>query len=418
MWSPLVTLWYLIWQRLQPRHTLEAVVADARRGGADRLAPKGKKPSRKIKSRATTAFSDARQRLPLTWLQDCFVRLARQLRAAGEPLAVEVLDGSTIRLRPHGDIPRDFPPHRTRARQSYWCVARVLVSFCARTGVATGALLASLHQSEQALAVQLLLAADRLVLYVGDRNFGVWRVVRAASQSGGHALVRLTGQRARRLFGKKRLPGYLDQPCLWAPTAHDQVDKGLTKAPVDGRLLVIKAARPGCRPVVLYLFTTLTDAQTYPPQRLWEIYGWRWQAELNFRALKDTLEMDQATAQSADMVRKEFYAGLMAYNLVRGLMAAAAAQTGGRPAELSFAKVRLLLAAVITELWMKDMAPTAARQRLQWLLAEAAAARLPRRAKPRPSEPRAQYYEPQVFPKMKGSRAAMRRKLKNHPAKS
>ena len=102
---------------------------------------------------------------------------------------------------------QDFPPHRTRARQSYWCVARVLVSFCARTGVATGALLASLHQSEQALAVQLMLADDRLVLYVGDRNFGVWRVVRAASQSGGHALVRLTGQRARRLFGKKRLPG-------------------------------------------------------------------------------------------------------------------------------------------------------------------------------------------------------------------
>ncbi len=284
--------------------------------------------------------------------------------------------------------------------------------------MATGALLGSVHQSEQALAVQLMLSASRLVLYLGDRNFGGGRGVRAASQGGGHALVRLTGQRARRLFGKKCLPGFLDQSCLWAPTARDQVDKGLIKAPVAGRLIVIKAARPGYRPVVLYLFTTLTDMPTYPPKRLLEMYGWRWQAELNFRALKDTLEMDQSTAPSADMVRKEFYAGLMAYNLVRGLMATAAEHAGCRPTALSFATARGLLAAVLTELWMKDLSMAAAQHRLRWLLAEAAAARLPRRAKLRPSEPRAQYYEPEVFPKMRGSRAEMRRKLKKCRAKS
>ncbi|MGA2248740.1 MAG: hypothetical protein ABSH48_27615, partial [Verrucomicrobiota bacterium] len=82
------------------------------------------------------------------------------------------------------------------------------------------------------------------------------------------------------------------------------------------------------------------------------MYGWRWQAELNFRTVKDTMEMDQSEAKSADLVRKEFYAGLMAYNLVRGLMTAAAGQTVGRPSQLSFAKVRLQLATVILELGM------------------------------------------------------------------
>lgn len=67
LWVPLVTLWYLIWQWLQPKHTREAAVLDARRGGADRLCAKTKRLSRGIKSKATTAYSDARQRMPLDW---------------------------------------------------------------------------------------------------------------------------------------------------------------------------------------------------------------------------------------------------------------------------------------------------------------------------------------------------------------
>jgi hypothetical protein len=419
VWLPVITLWYFIWQWLQPHHTLEAVVTDARRGGADRLCPKAKRLSKGIKSKATTAYSNARQRLPLEWLRGCFLKVAAHLTVLGgwrsQTLPIELLDGSTKRLRPHDDIPIVFPPHRTRRQKSYWCVARVLVSFCAATGIAVGALIASIHVSEQALAVQLMLEAAKPVLYIGDRNFGVWRVMRAAVQSGGHGLVRLTQSRARRLFGKKRLPSFLDLPVLWIPTAHDQVDPGLAKESVEGRLIVIKVHRRGYRLQTLYLFTTLTDAIAYPPKHLLELYGWRWQVELNFRTVKSTMQMDQSEAKSAEMVRKEFYAGLLAYNLVRGLMAAAAAQAGCKPIELSFSKVHGLLASVLTELFLGRMSGPA---RLQWLLAEASAARLPRRSKPRPNEPRAQYSKPQSFPTMKDSRDQARQALKIAPPKS
>ena len=40
LFSPLVTLWYLLFQRLNPDHTLDAALADARSGGADRLNKK------------------------------------------------------------------------------------------------------------------------------------------------------------------------------------------------------------------------------------------------------------------------------------------------------------------------------------------------------------------------------------------
>ena len=422
LWVPVITLWYLIWQWLQPKHTLEAVVVDARRGGADGLCAAGVPLSKGIKSRATTAYSDARQRLPLAWLKQCFEKFAAALLPLGHwrspDLPIQLLDGSTKRLRPFDDIAQEFPAHRTRRKKSYWCLARVLVSFCAATGIAPAARMASIHVSEQALAVQLILEAAQRILYIGDRNFGVWRVARAAVQGGGHALVRLTQVRARRLSGRKHLPRGLDQAVLWSPSAHDQIDPGLGKQAVPGRLIIIQARRRGFRSQTLYLFTTLRDVHAYPPQRLLELYGRRWQVELNFRTVKATLQMDQSEAKSADMVRKEFYAGLMAYNLVRGLMAAAAAESGCRPMELSFSRVQVLLASVLTELFMAWMSDPARDSRLLWLLAEASTARLPRRCKPRPQEPRAQYYEPQVFPKIKGTRDEARAALKKSLAKN
>lgn len=416
LWTPLITLWYLIWQWIQPSHTLGRVVTDARRGGADGLCSPHKRLSRGIKSKATTAYSNARQRLPLQWVQQAFSRMAAALLAldcaSTDPLPVRLLDGSTKRLRPYGDIPEHFRQHRTRRKRSYWCLARIVACFCATTGIVTAARIASTAFSEQALAVEMLLQASQRALYIGDRNFGIWRVVRAAVQGGGHALVRLTKVRARCLLGRKRLPGFLDEARVWAPSSHDKLDVGLTKEPVGGRLLIIQAPRRGFRPVTLLLFTTLADIEAYPPSRLLELYGWRWRVELNFRTIKSTMDMDQSDAKSAAMVCKEFYAGLMAYNLVRGLMAAAAQQAGCRPAELSFTAVHGLLACLLMELLLASVSKSASKRRLEWILMEAMDAKLPRRRKPRPSEPRAQYHIPQVFPRLQGSRAEARLELK------
>ena len=97
LWTPFITLWYLIWQSLQSKHTLEQVVSDARRGGADRLCARHKRLSQNLKSKATTAYSDARQRLPLDWVRQGVGKLAAALlRLSEEPrseLPIELLDG-------------------------------------------------------------------------------------------------------------------------------------------------------------------------------------------------------------------------------------------------------------------------------------------------------------------------------------
>lgn len=423
-WCPLVTLWYLTWQRLSPEHTLAAVVNDARRGGADALRPGPRLLSAQLRSRATTAFAKARARLPLPWLQAVFTATAVRLAALGPTvqaltaLPIILLDGSTLRLRPFPNIRKYFPPHRTRRKKSYWCVARVVVGFCAATGVALQAIMGSIHQSEQALAVRLILATAARALYVGDRNFGVWRVVRAIVQAGGQGLVRLTGVRARCLAAGRRLKPGLDLVIRWSPSAHDQVDRGLKKEAVVGRLVVVRVSRRGYRTQVLCLFTTLTDVSAYPPAELVRLYGGRWEVELNFRTVKAAMDLDQLEVKSADLAQKEFYAGLLAYNLVRGLMSVAARAAGCAPGQLSFAAARTALMSVLAVLWLGWVPASRRAQQLEWLCEEVGRARLPRRKKNRPSEPRAQWHEPQAFPSMRGTRAQARRKLKKANQKS
>ncbi|HUU82105.1 MAG TPA: transposase, partial [Phycisphaerae bacterium] len=63
--------------------------------------------------------------------------------------------------------------------------------------------------------------------------------------------------------------------------------------------------------------TTLTDAAEYTADDLAELYHARWLAELDIRAIKITLGMDILRCKTPQMVRKEMWTCLLAYNLVR-----------------------------------------------------------------------------------------------------
>ena len=146
------------------------------------------------------------------------------------------------------------------------------------------------------------------------------------------------------------------------------------------------------------MFTTLTDASAHPPAWLLEQYGRRWQVEVNLRWVKVTLGLGQLEVKSADLARKEFYAGLMAYNLVRGLMGVAARAAGCAVGQLSFATARTILFGALGVLWL-NWVPTRRRwAELERVCAEVGRARLPQRKQARAAEPRAQYHVPQVFP--------------------
>jgi hypothetical protein len=78
--------------------------------------------------------------------------------------------------------------------------------------------------------------------------------------------------------------------------------------------LTIRQAQPdnGAPPFLLALFTT----QPSSPAEVFELYGRRWAIETDLRTLKSTLQLDQLTCSTPDMVAKEIDMAMAAYNLV------------------------------------------------------------------------------------------------------
>jgi hypothetical protein len=180
----------------------------------------------------------------------------------------------------------------------------------------------------------------------------------------------------------------------------------LPREAVEGRLVVVRVQRQS-RWLTLCLFTTLLEEQKYTPLALAELYGQRWQVELYFRYVKSQMDLGFLECHSADMAGKEWLAGLAAYNLIRYCMAAAAALAKVPVQVLSFSRARELLLA-----WFERASVRRPTQR-SWetLLSRIAEARLPKRKKPRPSEPRAIRPFAKYFPKLDGPRADARKNL-------
>jgi hypothetical protein len=84
------------------------------------------------------------------------------------------------------------------------------------------------------------------------------------------------------------------------------------------------------------LVTTLLDPVAYPAQELIGLYARRWHLELALRHLKTTMGMELLRCQSPDMAEKELLACLVAYNMIRCLMAQAVAQASSEMQRLSF----------------------------------------------------------------------------------
>lgn len=84
------------------------------------------------------------------------------------------------------------------------------------------------------------------------------------------------------------------------------------------------------------LVTTLLNPRQTPKGELGQLFWQRWHVELDLRNIKITLGMERFSCKTPDMVEKELWVYLLAYNLIRLLMAEAAHQAQVLPRQLSF----------------------------------------------------------------------------------
>jgi hypothetical protein len=162
-----------------------------------------------------------------------------------------------------------------------------------------------------------------------------------------------------------------------------------------------------CREILVA--TTLLDARAYPKKSIAELYRQRWHAELDLRSLKTFLQMDILRCQSPAMVRKEIWVHLLAYNLLRKVMAQAAQEQQLLPRQISFKGTLQTLNAFAD--CLRACQPCALEGLCRCLLAAIAKQRVGNR--PGRMEPRAKKRRPKPYPLLTKPRAQARKEELN-----
>jgi hypothetical protein len=185
----------------------------------------------------------------------------------------------------------------------------------------------------------LLERVGRGDILLADRYYCSYFMIALLQERHIDFVVRLHQRRAVDFQSGRRL-GKGDHVVVWTkpqrPTWMDEATYQRLPATLEVREVHVQVSQPGFRVTSLVVATTLTDATTYTQDDIAELYHRRWLVELNIRAIKITMGLDVLRCQSAEMVQREIWTGLLAYNLIRQAMLEAALKSKRSPRELSF----------------------------------------------------------------------------------
>lgn len=340
VFSPLVTLWVFLGQVLNADHSCRAAVA---RLIALRLS-RGERPC----SAETGAYCQARKRLPEGFFATVARQTGRALAAKVDPQwlwkgrQVYIYDGSAVSMPDTLANQRDYPQPDTQKPGLGFPLARIAAVFSLACGTVLDLGIcryAGKGQSEVGLLRtlwDLFLPGDVLL---ADRLMCNWTEFVMLQARGVDCVCRLTSHRAADFRRGQRL-GDGDHVVQWPKPArprsmereaYDALPESLTV-----RECRVRVEQVGFRTVILLIATTLLDSTEVTKNDLARLYRARWNAELDLRSLKRTLQMDVLRCKTPELVRKEIWTHILAYNLIRTVMAQAATLHAIEPRTISF----------------------------------------------------------------------------------
>jgi len=302
----------------------------------------------KAPSGDTGDYCRARSKLKLSALRQLVVTVAEQLQARAKRswlwhgLHAVLVDGFTFTMPDTADNQKAFPQQPGQKRGVGFPITRA----CVILSLATAAIhdlaigpYAGKGTSELALLRGLL---DRLragTLVVFDRFYCSFMMLATLSLRNIPFCTRLHQRRPTDFRGGKSL-GPDDRLVTWSRPARPAWMSAEEYAEIPETMTLreirFRVRMPGRRVESLVVVTSLLDPEAYPPEEIARLYGFRWNAELDIRDVKQTLRLDHVRCKSPEMVRRELWVTLLAYNLIRKLIATAAAVHGKLPRQLGF----------------------------------------------------------------------------------
>jgi hypothetical protein len=340
VYTPEVTLQTFLWQVLSADHSCRDAVAQLM---ASRI-----QEGRPVPSPATDPYCKARQRLP----EEVCARLMREAgmrlhagetkfgRLAGRP--VKLVDGSTLSMPDTPENQAAYPQMKSQTPGVGFPIMRIVgvlsLGTAALLDLASGPY-SGKETGETALFRHLWDSLSPGDIVAGDRYFASFWDLAMLKRRGVDSVYRQHQLRPIDFRRGKRL-GRNDHLLTWKKPQRPRWMDVETYRKVDEELTVrevrIRVCRRGWRVEELIVVTTLLDDSLVPKEELARVYLERWNAEVDLRSIKTTMQMDVLRCKTPEMVRKEISMHLLAYNLIRTVMARAARLHGLAPREISF----------------------------------------------------------------------------------
>jgi hypothetical protein len=341
IYSPLVTLWVFLGQALSADHSCRAAVA---RLIAHRLS-RGQRPC----SATTGAYCQARKRLPEQFFSAVACLVGRALDAKTDVQwlwkgrRVYMFDGTTVSMPDTPENQAAYPQVYNQKPGLGFPIARIGVI----TSLACGAILnlgfcryAGKGQGEVSLLRRLWDVLRPGDVLLTDSLLSNWTGILLLKERGVDSVSRLNKALRRADFRRGIRLGHDDHIVRWhKPTSIRSVDRRTYQSLPE--YVTIREARfrveqPGFRTKAIVVVTALLDPTETTKEDLASLYRARWNNELDLRSIKSTMHMDVLRCKTPELVRKEIWTHILAYNLIRTIMAQAATKRGIEPRTISF----------------------------------------------------------------------------------
>lgn len=424
IYNPIVIVWSFLSQVLDSDHSCQNAVS--------RIIAHLAEEELETPSVNTSAYCQARKRLPETLLKKLLDLTGKKLEIGAAPKhlwcgrCVKSIDGSTVSMPDTEKNQEAYPQPSSQKEGCGFPLAKIGVLFSYATGAVVGIVIDVFKTHDINLARQLTPYLELGDVLLGDRAFCSYVDICLWGKMGCDAVVRLhqgrllKGQKKPQDKGipprqkKKKRKAPCERLILWTKPKSKPKDisrEDFESIPDDLVLREIHAyiRIPGFRTKEILVVTTLLDALEYPSRQILKLYDSRWEAEVNLDHIKTTLGMDILSCKTPDMVRKEIYVYLLAYNLLRSVMYEAGTTFGCNPIRLSLQATRQHLNNFMPK-WANK--PQVRRQSLYTIMLEKVADSYQKKRVGRVS-PRVRKRRPKAYPLMQEPRSVLLAKMKS-----
>lgn len=325
IYGPVVTLWMFLGQTLSRDHSCRDAVTRLNAWRVERSKPK-------VDSN-TTAYCEARQRLPESVVAEISRRSGQRCQAVvasnwqWKRRNVKLADGTTLTMPDTDANQKEYPQQRGQKKGCGFPIIRCVMMFCLASGTVLDIAMAPYRGKETGENSLLQKIIDLLLpgeILLADRYYATFANIHRAYRQGYDVVMRAHHKRPVD-FRKGYKQGSCDQIVAYHKPTYRSVWMSQEDYDDLDEFILVRHLRyavkqKGFRVRYIVLATTLLDASDYSVDDLADLYAQRWQVELDIRSLKTHMQMDHLRCKSPSMVRKEIYAHMISYNLVRDLI--------------------------------------------------------------------------------------------------